>query len=111
MRIFLGLSKSRVMYREGGRVAKSELREELEVLGVQRWLYHRFIYRHLMALAHQYGWHYAPKSVIGGGDTLEWCHWCGMRNITRNPEHVVSALQRFPNVARSATVDALREDA
>lgn len=43
--------------------------------------YYRFIYRHLMRLAHRYNWHYAP--IIGpmdDGKRFRWCHWCGMRS-------------------------------
>lgn len=39
------------------------------------------LYGLLMRLAHRYGVHYMETSH-SDGDTLEWCHWCGVRSVT-----------------------------
>lgn len=70
----------------------SEFREELKVLGVTRWLYHRWLYRPLMKGSHRYGWHHAPKTIMEDGSTMEWCTWCGMRRATRPAERVLRGI-------------------
>lgn len=65
-----------------------------------RWItsvYHRWLYRAHMRLAHRFNWHYAP--MIGpfpDGSTQRWCQWCGFRQST--PKSTVSIVN-----------DALRE--
>lgn len=39
-------------------------------------------YRALMKLAHKFHWHYAPP-CYPDGDTMLWCHWCGLRQVVR----------------------------
>ena len=34
-----------------------------------------------MTLAHRYGWHKMEESHPEG-DTMLWCHWCGLRVVT-----------------------------
>ena len=41
-----------------------------------------FFYRQLMRLAHRYHWHYAPP-CYPDGDTMLWCHWCGLRQVIK----------------------------
>lgn len=38
-------------------------------------------YRAIMRLAHRFNWHYMPASYPDG-DTMLWCHWCGIRIVT-----------------------------
>lgn len=40
------------------------------------------LYRVIMRIAHRYNWHYAPP-CYPDGDTMLWCHWCGMRDVVR----------------------------
>lgn len=47
------------------------------------WLYYRLMHRPLMRLAHRYNWHYAPP-CYPDGDTMLWCHWCGMKYVKPN---------------------------
>ncbi len=44
-----------------------------------------FFYRLVMRVAHRYNWHYAPP-VYPDGDTMLWCHWCGMRDVIKRRE-------------------------
>ncbi len=46
------------------------------------WLYYRFIYRHLMRLAHRFNWHHMAVSYPENDKTL-WCHWCGARYVIK----------------------------
>lgn len=52
-------------------------------------LYNRFIYRHLMRFMHRHNWHHM-EVCNPDGDTMHWCHWCGLRVVTRR--HTVPAL-------------------
>ena len=45
-----------------------------------KWLYYRFIYRHLMRLAHRFNWHHT-RTIYPEGDTLLVCDWCGLRYL------------------------------
>ncbi len=76
----------------------SELVEELKVLGVLKWLYYRWLYQPHMRFAHRYGWHYAPPTTMVDGSILEWCHWCGLRQIN-SPLHA----EAIRNAAREAS--------
>lgn len=44
-------------------------------------LFLRIAYRHIMRLAHYFGWHYAPVRgpYLPGGEYQRWCQWCGLR--------------------------------
>jgi hypothetical protein len=46
-----------------------------------KYLYHRFIYRHLMRLSHKFNWHHMPP-CYPEGDTMLHCSWCGIRIVT-----------------------------
>lgn len=59
-----------------------EIREDIEaiqVLGVRRFIYGRFIYRHHMRFIHKRGRHqmkhYGPMLPAGG--EFDKCEWCG----------------------------------
>jgi len=41
-----------------------------------------FFYKNIMKLAHKFNWHYMKPSHIEG-DTMLWCHWCGIRVIVK----------------------------
>ena len=57
-----------------------EVLESIRVLGLGRFLWLRFCYRHVMKLAHKFHWHYAPRiGPFEDGSTQLWCHWCGFR--------------------------------
>ena len=64
-------------------------------------LFYRVLYRPLMRLAHRYNWHYAPPTYpepqrYPEGDVLRWCHWCGMRDVTRRyPLNVLDVKLEF----------------
>lgn len=45
-------------------------------------LYYRFLYRHLMRLAHRFNWHHT-RTIYPDGDTMLICDWCGMRDVIR----------------------------
>ena len=50
-------------------------------------LYYRFLYRHIMKLAHKYGWHHMRTSYVEDPSnntisTLVRCEWCGLSTIT-----------------------------
>jgi hypothetical protein len=45
-------------------------------------LYYRFLYRHIMKLAHKYGWHHM-RTIYPDGDTMLMCEWCGIRVVTK----------------------------
>jgi hypothetical protein len=45
------------------------------------WLYYKG-YRAVMKLAHRFHWHYAPP-CYPEGDTMLWCHWCGLRQVVK----------------------------
>lgn len=47
-----------------------------------KWLYYRFIYRHLMRLSHRFNWHHT-RTIYPEGDTLVVCDWCGIRCVTK----------------------------
>ena len=49
-------------------------------------LYYRFIYRHLMHLAHRFNWHYMAVSYPEN-DKMLWCHWCGARYVIKGPPY------------------------
>lgn len=40
-----------------------------------------FCYRLIMKIAHQHNWHHM-KPCYPNGDTMLWCHWCGIRVVT-----------------------------
>ena len=44
------------------------------------------VYRAIMRLAHRFNWHYMPPSHPDG-DTMLWCHWCGIRIVTERRAH------------------------
>lgn len=48
-----------------------------------------FSYRALMKLAHRYNWHYM-RPCYPEGDTMLWCHWCGIRIVTERKEDTKS---------------------
>ena len=39
-----------------------------------------WLYRSVSRVAHRFHWHHMPLSHLEDGATLEWCHWCGIRN-------------------------------
>ena len=41
-----------------------------------------WLYRWFMSFAHRYGWHKMEESHPDG-DTMLWCHWCGLRVVTK----------------------------
>jgi hypothetical protein len=43
------------------------------------------IYRRVMRIAHRYHWHYM-EPCYPDGDTMLWCHWCGIRIVTKRRE-------------------------
>lgn len=43
-------------------------------------------YRTIMRLAHRFNWHYMQPSYPDG-DTMLWCHWCGIRIVTEYRLH------------------------
>ncbi len=59
-----------------------------------KWFYYRFIYRRFMKIAHHHNWHHMKPCFIEKGETLLWCHWCGIR-IIKNEEKKVIDLNRF----------------
>lgn len=46
------------------------------------YLYYKFIYRHLMKLAHKYGFHHM-RTAYPDGDTMLRCDWCGLSVVTQ----------------------------
>jgi hypothetical protein len=48
-------------------------------------------YRVLMKFAHRFKWHYC-EICHPDGDTLHWCHWCGLRWV--EPKQVKSPLTK-----------------
>jgi hypothetical protein len=44
--------------------------------------FYYIFYRTIMRVAHRFHWHYAPPSYPDG-DTMLWCHWCGMRDVVK----------------------------
>ena len=59
-----------------------------------------FFYRVIMRIAHKFNWHYAPPSYPNG-DTLLWCHWCGMRDVVRSA--------KLAEIGRAMVSEALRQ--
>jgi len=44
-------------------------------------LYYKYLYRHIMRLAHRFNWHYMePNPWLESGKIHYWCHWCGLRS-------------------------------
>ena len=57
-----------------------ELREDIEairVLGLPRFIYGRFIYRHHMRFIHKRGKHQMKHLHPMGGPAFSRCDWCG----------------------------------
>lgn len=44
-----------------------------------------YFYGALMRLAHRHNWHHM-KPCYPDGDTMLWCHWCGIRIVTKRRE-------------------------
>ena len=51
-----------------------------------KYLYYKFIYRHLMKLAHKHGWH-QMRTCYPDGDTLLRCDWCGLSVVTQRAKY------------------------
>ena len=47
-----------------------------------KYIFNRFLYSHIMKLAHKFNWHYAPP-IYPDGDTHLWCQWCGFRQTVK----------------------------
>lgn len=58
------------------------LRQRLRLPPWYRWPFYGIVYRTTMRVAHRFNWHYAPPSYPDG-DTMLWCHWCGMRDVVK----------------------------
>lgn len=41
-----------------------------------------WFYRWIMIFAHRHGWHKMDE-CYPNGDTMLWCHWCGLRVVTK----------------------------
>ena len=58
----------------------STWRSDIRCLGLRRYIWARFFYRHVMRFAHRFDWHYAPEhGPFEDGRYQRWCQWCGMR--------------------------------
>lgn len=49
-------------------------------------------YRWLMKLAHRHNWHHM-KPCYPEGDTMLWCHWCGIRIVTKRKGEALAKLK------------------
>lgn len=58
---------------------------DIRVLGLRRYLFLRYAYRHVMRLSHRFNWHYAPP-IYPEQDTQLWCKWCGFRMTLPRPD-------------------------
>lgn len=56
-------------------------------------LYYKFIYRHLMRLAHKHGWHHM-RTCYPDGDTMLKCDWCGLSVVT---QRATIPLSKYPD--------------
>jgi hypothetical protein len=57
----------------------------IRVLGFWRFVYARFFYRMVSRWAHKFNWHHMDI-CHPDGDTMHWCHWCGLRVVTKRRE-------------------------
>lgn len=68
---------------------------DMRVLGLRRYLFLRYAYRHVMRFAHRFNWHYMHRTehIMPGNDTMLWCHWCGARYVLphENPAAAIRA--------------------
>jgi len=55
-----------------------ELKRLMDAATKGKWL----AYRAVMKLAHRHNWHHM-KPCYPDGDTMLWCHWCGIRIVTK----------------------------
>lgn len=68
---------------------------DIKILGFWRFMFLRFVYRHLMRFAHKFNWHYAPESLpFEDGSTQLWCQWCGFRMTKKNLKGPLEPLNR-----------------
>jgi hypothetical protein len=68
-------------------------------------------YRPLMRLLHRFDLHYAPKKLMADGSVMRWCEWCGMRDVERRVNIVISALDTSdlkPGMISTAITSSLR---
>jgi hypothetical protein len=57
---------------------------DVRSLGLRRYIWARFFYRHVMKFAHRFDWHHAPRlGPFEDGSTQQWCQWCGLRMTTQ----------------------------
>ena len=82
--------------------------EAIRVLGFWGFIYHRFVYRHVMRFAHKHGWHYAPPSTMEDGSVLELCLWCGLHQVN-SPRHRAAMDACIANLERDLLESAERE--
>ena len=70
------------------------------------WLYYRFVYRHLMRLAHRFNWHHMAVSYPEN-DKMLWCHWCGARYVIKGPpyKHTLISIAAQCEAKSSAVLD------
>lgn len=63
---------------------------DIKVLGLRRYVWARFFYRHVMRLMHRLDWCYMERlGPFEDGSSQRWCHWCGNRVTLRKPSHVI----------------------
>lgn len=55
----------------------SEDLDAIRTIGLRRFIYIRFIYRHHMRIIHKRGWHYMRALYPMGGPSFCRCDWCG----------------------------------
>lgn len=62
--------------------------------------FYGFFYRLIMRVAHRFHWHYAPPSYPDG-DTLLWCHWCGLRQVVKRRDYVAAITNNEANAQKA----------
>ena len=50
-----------------------------------------FWYQALMKVAHRFNWHHM-KPCYPMGETMLWCHWCGIRIVTKRVVYSANTL-------------------
>jgi hypothetical protein len=68
-------------FREGLRPYFRDLKKSIAVLGFWRTMYLRNLYRPIMRIIHQWGWHAMTRVYVGMEHEHEWCQWCGLRSM------------------------------
>lgn len=57
------------------------------IRGFFSWSFYGLAYRTIMRIAHKFNWHHMKPSYPDG-DTMLWCHWCGIRIVTNRRKHI-----------------------